>query len=132
MPTDAGDYLRDLECSADTSRRRMVQSRELIRIQELAALLNESVETVSRKIRCGRIASVLVDEQAFCPAFYSDQAVSEHLEQVTFAMGKIPNWEKIRFFVTRKASLSDATPLEALRAGLLRKVIQAAKAFSER
>lgn len=69
----------------------------------------------------------------YYPAFYVDGQVPRLvLEDVTQALGDLGGPQKWQFFTRPKGSLSGKTPLEALRDGLVERVLIAARGFSSR
>ena len=67
------------------------------------------------------------------PDFFLDSRYERRqLEQVSKALGELPGASKLQFFTTRKASLMEQTPLDALARGQFSRVRTAAQGFAER
>jgi len=126
------NWVSEFEASALAWRRRMVRSGEFISPHELAVRLEVTDENLRTAMLAGDVIQVDIDGLPYCPAFYANPTGLTQLVNVTRALGGISSWSKIQFFITPKASLADATPLEALANGSFSQVEMAARAFAER
>lgn len=120
--------------AAHASRLRLVQNRAAITAEELALALGVSQPDLSAKVQAGRLFSVEVAGQLYYPAFYAAQDMDKtQFERVTKELMGLTGWEQWQFFTTPKGSLSDRTPLQALKVkGMFRMVVQTASGFAER
>lgn len=119
--------------AAQSSRLRLVQNRAVICAEELALALRVSQPDLSAKVQAGRLFNVEVAGQLYYPAFYAAQDIDKtRLERVTQELTGLAGWVQWQFFTTPKHSLSDRTPLQALKIkGMFRRVVQAASGFAE-
>lgn len=119
--------------AAQSSRLRLVQNRAVITAEELAVALSVSQLDLSEAVQAGRLFSVEVNGQPYYPVFYAAQDIDKtRLERVTKKLMGLPGWVQWQFFTTPKNSLSDRTPLQALKIkGMFRRVVQAASGFAE-
>lgn len=112
---------------------RMIERRELVPTAEFQALMGwQSRQAVWKATRSHRVFFLLYGEGRYFPTFYGDDAHDpKHLQAVTKILGHLPGGAKLQFFLTRKGSLGGLTPLQALAAGHLAKVMDIAADFSQ-
>jgi hypothetical protein len=121
-----------LEEKAQAARRALVQSRQLLSSANTQETLNLTRQALSAAKTAGRLFTVDVEGQSYFPAFFTDGKVDRsQLEVISKLLGQLPGWTKWDFFTTRRGSLGDLSPLEALRKGKVEEVRRVAKAFAE-
>lgn len=119
--------------TARRNRETLVASGELVTSQRLAETLGISRQAVQQGREAKRLFSLEASGEDYFPSFYADPGLDRRvLEDVTRALGDLPGAEKWVFFTTRRGSLGDVTPLDALREGKRAQVERAAAAFAER
>lgn len=111
----------------------MIGKGQLVSAAEFQRLMGwHAPQDVSDAVGDGRLFYVEHHGGRYFPAFYANLKYPRlALEAVTRILGKLPSGSKLQFFLTRKGSLGGATPLEALAAGDVAKVENAAAAFAE-
>ena len=115
------------------NREMLVASGELVSSQRLAETLGVSRQAVQQGRETRRLFSLEARGEDYFPSFYADPGLDRKvLEDITRALGDLPGAEKWAFFTTRRGSLGDMTPLDALRKGKRAQVERAATAFAER
>jgi hypothetical protein len=118
---------------AGEAMRRLVDDGTLVAPAAFIAALPFSRQALSKALKAHRIFYVEVQGQRHFPAFFLDPRYERRqLEDISRALGELPGASKLQFFLTKKASLQGATPLEALANGQLARVRTAAQGFSER
>lgn len=105
---------------------------ELITNGELATRLRVTAEWITSALADHRLFFFLnADDVKYFPSFYGDTTLDrEALEQVSVMLGDVPAPAKYQFFLTKSTLLRSKTPLEALRAGRLAKVLVAAEGYA--
>jgi hypothetical protein len=137
-PQDAQAPLRVTEPGKlyETARRNrelLVYSGELVTSQRLAETLGVTRQAVQQGREARRLFSLEARGEDYFPSFYADPGLDRKvLEDITRVLGDLPAAEKWAFFTTRRGSLGDLTPLDALRKGKRAQVERAAEAFAER
>jgi hypothetical protein len=122
----------NLHKKAETARRHLVQSGELLDSTQLRESLQITKQAVSAATSANRLFTVEVDGQAYYPAFFADGNVDRSVvERVSRMLGKLPGWTKWDFFVSPRGSLGDLSALEALGKGKVDLVEKIARAFHE-
>lgn len=113
--------------------KKMVQEKRLIDSTSFVERKNVSRQALSKALKAHRLFYVEVDGQRYIPSFFLDARLeSRQLEKVSKALGELPGPSKLQFFMTRKASLSGKTPIDALADGQYSRVRTAAEGFAER
>ena len=130
---ETGVNLDEFEKSATSTREALVRAGELLPAAEMWTKLGITRQGLSKAVKAGNYFTVDVGPKAYYPAFYTSTDIDRKaLTSVSALLGQLPGWSKWQFFTTRKGSLGDVTPLDALRKGKLESVQAAAKAFAER
>lgn len=127
--------LENLRNSAHQARTELVESKAVISEKELITALGEAQwQDLNTAIQAGRLFTVELDGVQYYPAFYASQDLNmPGLERVCQALMRLSSWTKWVFLTTPKASLSDMTPLQALKKpGMFEAVLSAADGFAER
>lgn len=111
----------------------MVKNKQLVTPLEFQHLMGWNTrQAVSKAAGSHRVFSLDYKADRYFPAFYADPAYDrKHLEAVTKVLGDLPGGSKLQFFLTRKGSLGGETPLQALAAGRIAKVLDIAAAFAQ-
>ncbi len=118
---------------ARIAREDLVARKAIVSLEEMTAALGVSREALSMLVRTNKIFSVEVGHERYYPRFFVDPTIERRkLECVSRALGDLRGWEKWRFFTTGKLSLGTLTPLAALKRGMYREVLIAARGFAER
>jgi hypothetical protein len=118
---------------AGQAMQRLVDEGQLVSPAALAEGLKFSRQALSKALKAHRLFYVDVQGRRCFPAFFLDpRHERRQLEDVCRALGELPGASKLQFFLTRKASLQGATPLEALANGQFARVRAAAQGFAER
>jgi hypothetical protein len=118
---------------AGQAMQRLADEGQLVAPAAFAEGLNFSRQALSKALKARRVFYVDVQGRRHFPAFFLDPRFERRqLEDVCRALGELPGASKLQFFLTRKASLQGATPLEALAAGQFARVRVAAQGFAER
>lgn len=130
------DVQRILRWVGDPAKVRLkaVKRKEVLPADEFAEAMGASRESLEKLVATRRLFKLEVEGKIYFPAFYLQQDIDrKKLERVCRALGDISGWSKWWFFTTPKGSLSDRTPLQALKDNaVLETVITTAIGFSER
>lgn len=122
-------FLKD----AESYHHRLVADGEVLPLPIVAAALGLSREALEQRLREGRMFSVRVGSEEYCPAFFLDKSLDRsQLEDVCLILRYLHDWSKWQFFSQPKASLSGITPVQALLQGSFEAVKESAGAFAER
>ena len=105
---------------------------ELVTEDEMAARLHVGREWIAGALADHRLFFFLgPDEVKYFPAFYGDTTLElRALEEVCRKLGNLESASKHHFFTSKSTFLLKRTPLEALRDGLLPKVLMAAAGYA--
>ena len=118
---------------AGQAMQRLADEGQLITPAAFAEGLQFSRQALSKALKARRVFHVDVQGRRHFPAFFLDPRYERRqLEDICRALGELPGASKLQFFLTRKASLQGATPLEALVNGQFARVRVAAAGFAER
>jgi hypothetical protein len=118
---------------AGQAMQRLADEGQLITPAAFAEGLQFTRQALSKALKARRVFYVDVQGRRHFPAFFLDPRYERRqLEDVCRALGELPGASKLQFFLTRKASLQGATPLEALVNGQFTRVRVAAAGFAER
>jgi hypothetical protein len=118
---------------AGQAMQRLADEGQLITPAAFTEGLQFSRQALSKALKARRVFYVDVQGRRHFPAFFLDPRYERRqLEDVCRALGELPGASKLQFFLTRKASLQGATPLEALVNGQFTRVRVAAAGFAER
>lgn len=132
MDETLDNFLAQARMQAFESRRRLIANKDLVTPSVIQEALGQDWATFEEAARIGRILMVEVDGQYYIPAFYLDKSIKHsQLEAVIKALGDVDPSLKWQFFTTPKLTLNSATPIEALRRGELKAVLNAAGSFVE-
>lgn len=100
---------------------------------EICDALGFTRQSLNKAVQENRMFYLQQGHRHYYPVFYADNRLSRPvLEDITRALGDIDGAQKWQFFTRPKGSLSGKTPLEALQAGMVDKVLIAASGFVER
>jgi hypothetical protein len=118
---------------AGQAMQRLLDEGQLVSPAAFADGLQFTRQALSKALKARRVFYVDVQGRRHFPAFFLDPRFERRqLEDVCRALGDLPGASKLQFFMTRKASLQGATPLEALAAGQFARVRVAAQGFAAR
>jgi hypothetical protein len=106
---------------------RQIESKELLTATEFCDVLEVDADWLDAALdECRVFAITGPGGRAYYPAFYADSAIKrEQVERVTRTLAPLHPRSQYLFYTTVRTSLGE-TPLEALRAGRLDEVINAA------
>jgi hypothetical protein len=122
----------ELDKQARVARRRLVHEGQLLEPSQLRDALQMTRQAISAGTRVNRLFSVEVDGRPYYPTFFTDGTLDRNvLERISRALGRLPGWTKWNFFVSRRGSLGDMSPLDALAKGKIEQVEKVARAFYE-
>lgn len=100
---------------------------------EICEALNFKRQSLNKAVKDNRIFFLKHGNTQYYPVFYADGELDRaQLERVSQVLGDLDGASKWQFFTRPKGSLGGITPLEALKAKMLDKVLQAAQGFVER
>ena len=113
--------------------RKMIADGELLGAADFAARWQVSRQAVSKAALANRIFAIELSGERYFPAFLLDPRYDRpQLSAVCHALGDLPGTSKLQFFLSRKGSLGNRTPLQALATGQYRQALAAAEAFRQR
>jgi hypothetical protein len=100
---------------------------------QAAGILGISRQMVERRRRAGKLLAVSTGRHGFrYPVWQFDESgVLPGLDDVLRVLAPHDEWMQVAFFVSKTERLAQATPVEALKAGDLNAVLDAAAAYSE-
>ena len=100
---------------------------------EVAQYLTIALNTVSKKRRQGKILGLHCGSNGYrFPSWqFQSSEVLPGLDRVIQALNEnlVPDWDKLRFFITSDYLLEGETPLDCLRSGKVEAVIKAAGSY---
>ncbi len=101
--------------------------------EETAHLLSISRQAVDKRRRQGQLIGLTQGRRGYAyPVWqFENGRTIEHLEKVLHALRDHDPWMQLIFFLNANDRLNGITPLQALRAGKVEQVIQAAQAYGE-
>lgn len=112
---------------------KMVEEGALVTSAVFVERWSFSRQALSKALKAQRVFYVEISGQRYYPDFFLDSRYERRqLEEVSKALGELPGASKLQFFTTRKASLMEQTPLDALARGQFSRVRTAAQGFAER
>lgn len=118
---------------AQEFRAELIEKKLVASSGEICAALGFTRQSLNKAVQENRMFYLQQGHRRYYPVFYADNRLSRPvLEDVTRALGGMDGAQKWQFFTRPKGSLSGKTPLEALQAGLVDKVLIAARGFVER
>lgn len=126
--------LKTLQNQGHAARAEEFARGNLLPASEFQSALNISRQAISKAIKENRL--FCLDGpcgENWYPAFFADASQNRRsLERVCKQLGELPGPSKWQFFTTGKHTLDGRTPLQALAAGELERVLIAAAGFAER
>ena len=128
------EFVAALERDEVERRREELASKVLLSDVEFCARLRLSPQALSRavKAKCIYYLRGPSDEPVY-PAFFTERSPGRAvLERVCKALGDLPGGTKHFFLTSRRFSLGNMTPLQALAEGKEGEVLALAEAFRER
>jgi len=122
----------DVRAEAQEHRRRLVADGSLLDANAFQVALSITAADVQTALDQKRFFTVDVDGELYYPAFLANTDMDRQaLETVSQALGEMPGWLKWDFFVARRGSLGDKSPLELLAVGDIKGAIARARAFKD-
>ncbi len=101
-------------------------------VKDAADLLGVTRQAVEKRAKGGGLLTVSIGSLTMIPAFQlAEGCVLPGLKKVINAFKVEDSWMRLNFFLTKDSSLGGRTPAEALKAGLVDEVEQAAAAYGE-
>ncbi len=118
---------------AQNFKQSLVEQGEVVTSAEMCQALNVSRQAIYKAVASNRLFYLEQGGDYYYPVFFADPTLDRKtLEKVSKTLGNLSGSEKWQFFTRPKGSLSGKTPLEALKAGLVDDVLNAAAGFSSR
>jgi hypothetical protein len=132
MAKSTPTWLQDMQRDALQARRTMVRNGELLSADELCRRRGISSGRLARMLESGSVFSVEVDGVEYYPALLADPAYnSRRLAALCRILWPVEPMSRLGFLTTRRGSLGDMTPLEAMQTGAgYRRVREVAKAWA--
>jgi hypothetical protein len=133
-PEDNSHLLNALDNEAMARRQALHERGELLSSAQIRARLGITRQALSKAVSERRMFWVGGNKGAqWYPSFFADDMTDRRmLEQVSVALGDLPGAVKWQFFTTPKHSLDGRTPVDAVRAGALDRVLRTAGEVMER
>ncbi|WP_338846065.1 hypothetical protein V8J88_20240 [Massilia sp. W12] len=133
IPSQNRALLEEMEQQGLRLRAQHFQAGRLLSAADFTQRLGISRQAVSKAVREGRMFYLDGPNGVqWYPAFFTDHSFNRRqLEKVCKVMLDLPGASQWQFFTQPRHTLSGKTPLQALRAGQLDAVLQAARAFIE-
>lgn len=128
------EFLTQFNAEADASQQKLIAQEKLLNTAEMEQRLHISKQAISKAVSSKRMFAIVGPRgDLYYPAFYADARYDRRvLEKVSKALGDVPAGGKYHFFTSRKASLGNQSPLEALAAGHVQQVLAAAAGYAGR
>jgi len=120
-------HLAEAHLRAAETVKQQIESKELLTADEFCDVLEVAVDWLDAALdECRVFAITGPGGRSYYPAFYADPGIKlEHFERVTRTLALLHPRSQYLFYTTVRTSLG-MTPLDALRAGRLDEVINAA------
>lgn len=132
MDETSDNFLAQARMQALESRRGLIANKDIVPPSVIQEALGRDWPAFEKAARNGHVLILEVDGQHYIPAFYLDNSIDHlHLEAVVKSLRRVDPGLKWQFFTTPKLTLNRATPIEALRRGELKAVLDAAGSFVE-
>ncbi|WP_233832844.1 hypothetical protein [Paraburkholderia sp. ZP32-5] len=126
------DISDDVRAEVQEHRRRLAEDGSLLDANAFQVALSITPADVQTALDQKRFFTVEVDGELYYPAFLANTDMDRHaLETVSQALGEMSGWLKWDFFVARRGSLGDKSPLELLAVGDIKGVIARARTFKD-
>jgi hypothetical protein len=134
------DDLRQADPLAPAFIRGIVATRRLINenggaltVAQVTARLGVSRQMVDKRRHAGRLLAIATGRHGYrYPVWqFYDSGVLPGLEDVLKVLAPHDSWTQVAFFVSKNERLGSKTPIEALKAGKLDLVLDAAAAYGE-
>lgn len=110
-----------------------IARKEVLPSGEMVGRLGITRQALNKAVHSNRIFVVEFEGKTLYPRFFVDPTLDRtQLGRVVRALGDLPGWDKYIFLTTAKLSLQKRTPLEALRRGMLKRVLVAAAGYAAR
>lgn len=101
--------------------------------KDVAQYLDVALNTVSKQRRQGKILGLHCGSRGYVfPSWqFQSHEVLPGMNEVLQVLNNnlVPDWDKLRFFVTSDSLLEDKTPLAYLRSGMVKKVVKTARTY---
>ena len=116
-----------------STRDSLVAEGKLLRASVVCEALGVTERQLTKDVAASRIFNVVVKADDFYPAFFlAKELDGRQLAKVVRRLDGLTGWAKWKFFTKPKASLANATPLQALLQGEMKRVLQTADALVAR
>lgn len=127
-------WLRNMDAQGKAARKQEFESGHLLSAAQFQQGLQISRQAISKAIKDNRMFYIDGPSgENLYPAFFTDAKQNRrNLERVCKVLNDLPGASKWQFFTTAKHSLGGRTPIDALAAGDVEKVLTAAAGFVER
>lgn len=109
---------------------RLIEKGTLLQTQDFCDELGISASALSRGVSAQRFFFIRQGKNRYFPRFYCEGVVDRGVvEKVAKALGALPGAVKYNFFRSKRVSLKGKSPLEALAAGEVDRVLEVAVDF---
>jgi inhibitor of KinA sporulation pathway (predicted exonuclease) len=126
------EILKLAKMQAQTFKAELIEKNLVAPSSDICDALGFTRQSLNKAVKENRMFYLQQGHRRYYPMFYADSRLSRHiLEDITKTLGDLDGAQKWQFFTMPKGSLSGKTPLEALQAGLVEKVLIAAHGFVE-
>jgi hypothetical protein len=130
--SNASRTLEALREEARASQKRLVQDGTLIDGSKFLEEWGFTKQALSKAQTARRLFSLDIEGEKYYPAFFVDPRHDRaQLEKVSKVLGDLPGASKLHFFLSGWGSLAGKTPLEAIVAGQLDRVLNTAQGFAQ-
>lgn len=110
----------------------LISRKQVVTSGEICNALGITRQSLSKAVQGNRMFYLQQGCRRYYPVFYADRSLTlTVLEDITKTLSGLDGAAKWQFFTNAKGSLNGITPLEALQAGLVDKVLIAARGFVE-
>lgn len=131
-PAQQGAALATLREEARAGQKKLVADGTLVEASKFLQEWGFSKQALSKAQAANRVFSLDIEGERYYPAFFLDPRYDRaKLEKVSKVLGDLPAASKLHFFLGGRGSLAGKTPLEALAAGQLDKVMNSAQGFAQ-
>jgi hypothetical protein len=128
--SNASRTLEALRKEARASQKKLVQDGTLIDGSTFLEEWGFTKQALSKAQAARRLFSLDIEGEKYYPAFFVDPGHDRaQLEKVSKVLGDLPGASKLHFFLSGWGSLAGKTPLEAIAAGQLDRVLNTAQDF---
>jgi hypothetical protein len=117
----------------DAKRRLIEENGGVFTADQVAGIIGITRQAVEKRRQAGKLIAVSTGRHGYrYPAWqFNESGTVAGLQDVLAVLGPHDEWMKTIFFVSKNPRLGDHTPLEMLRAGKIRQVLDTASVYGE-